>query len=133
MVFKAQGPEVSRPTGLLGSIKELGATLLAMAHTRLELFSVELEEEWGRIRPILVWSLAAMFCAITGVVFATLFLLFALPEYRTQVAGIAALVFFLVAVVAWRVVAIKVRDKPRAFGTSLAEFSKDREQLGPRP
>ena len=121
-----------RSGGLFGSVKALAATLLAIAHTRLELFSTELEEEWIRLISILRWALVALFCAALGVVFATLFVVFALWETHPLLAlGIPAALFFLVGVLAWRVVDGKVRSKPRLFAASLAELEKDREQLTP--
>jgi uncharacterized membrane protein YqjE len=65
-------------------------------------------------------------------VFATLFVVFALWETHPLLAlGIPAALFFLVGVLAWRVVDGKVRSKPRLFAASLAELEKDREQLTP--
>jgi len=45
--------------------------------------------------------------------------------------GIPAVLFFLVGVLAWRVVDVKVKSKPRLFAASLAELDKDRQQLTP--
>ena len=133
MVSSAQGPGSSSPGGLFGSLKELAATLLAIAHTRVELFSVELEEEWVRASSILTWSLVAFFCGGIGVVFATLFLVLALWQTHPLLAlGIPAVVFGLIAVLSWRVAAAKLRAKPRPFAASLAELAKDREHLTSR-
>jgi len=134
MASSAQDPVSNRPGGLFGSVKELAATLLAVAHTRLELLSVELEEEWVRVSSILTWSLVALFFSGIGIVFTTLFLVFALWDTHPLLAlGIPAVLFLLLAGLAWRVAMIKVRAKPRPFGASLAELSKDREQLTSRP
>jgi uncharacterized membrane protein YqjE len=133
MMASAQGPGSSRGGGIFDSVKALMATLLAVAQTRLELFSVDLEEEWIHLRSILTWSLAAMFCAGIGLVLATLFLVFALWDTHPLVAlGVPAALFLLVAGMAWRVVMAKVRAKPRAFATSLEELAKDREHLTSR-
>jgi uncharacterized membrane protein YqjE len=130
MVSSPQDPGSSRPGGLFGSVKGLAATLLAIAHTRLELFSVELEEEWVRVSSILTWSLIALFCAGIGIVFATLFLVFALWGTHPLLAlGIPAVLFLVFAALAWRAAAAKVRARPGLFSASLAELAKDREQL----
>ena len=111
-------------------MKALAATLLAVAHTRLELFSVELEEEWVRASSILTWSLVAFFCAGIGVVLATLFLVIALWETNHLLAlGIPAVLFLLFALLSWRVVTAKLKIKPRPFAASLAELAKDRDRL----
>jgi uncharacterized membrane protein YqjE len=130
MASIAQDPGSHPPERLFGSLKALAATLLAIALTRLELFSTELEEEGIRVVSILRWALVALFCAALGVIFATLFVVFALWNTHPLLAlGIPAVLFFLVGVVAWRVVDGKVRSKPRIFAASLAELDKDREQL----
>jgi uncharacterized membrane protein YqjE len=116
--------------GLFGSVKGLTATLLGIAHTRLELFSTELEEEGIRLVSIVRWALVALFCAVLGVIFGTLFVVFALWNTHPLLAlGIPAALFFLVGVLAWRVVDGKVKSKPRLFAASLAELDKDREKL----
>ena len=134
MASAAQDPGLQRPEGLIGSLRALAATLLAIAQTRLELFSTELEEEWIRLVAILRWALAALFCAALGVVFATLFVVFALWDTHPLLAlGVPAALFFIVGVLAWRVVDGKLKSKPRMFATSLAELEKDREELITRP
>jgi uncharacterized membrane protein YqjE len=123
-------PVRSRPGGLFNSVKAMAASLLAIAHTRLELFSVELEEEWMRVSSIVTWSLIAIFCAGVGIVFATLFLVIALWGTHPLLAlSVPAVLFLLFAALAWRTVLAKVRAKPRLFSASLAELAKDREQL----
>jgi len=130
MASADQDPVQNRPGGIFGSVKGLAATLLAIAHTRLELFSVELEEEWVRASSILTWSLVALFCGGIGVVFAALFLVFALwPTHPLLALGIPTVLFLLIAGFSWRVVRGKLRAKPRPFAASLAELAKDREQL----
>ena len=130
MASIAQDPGSRRPESLFGSVKALAATLLAIAQTRLELFSTELEEEGIRALSILSWALGALFCAALGVVFATLFVAYALWSTHPLLAlGVPAVLFFLGGVIAWRVVDRKVKSKPRMFAASLAELEKDRDQL----
>ena len=53
MTFKVQDPGSGRGGGLSDSLRVLAATLLAIAHTRLELLSAELEEQWVWLSSIL--------------------------------------------------------------------------------
>ncbi len=130
MVSSTQSPGSNRPEGLFASVKALAATLLAIAYTRLELFSVELEEEWVRASSILTWSLVGLFSAGIGAVFATLVLVFALWETHPLLAlAIPAVLFLLIAFFSLRVVTDKLRAKPRPFAASLSELAKDRDQL----
>jgi uncharacterized membrane protein YqjE len=133
MVSEAQNPGSGRRGGLFGSVQALAATLLAIAQTRLELLSTELQEECGWLSSMLVWTLVTLFCAGLGVVLATLFVVFALWDtHRLLALGIPAILFLLGAALAWLVVIGKARAKPRLFAASLAELSKDRKQLTSR-
>ena len=133
MGSEAQNPGTSRRGGLFDSLKVLTATLIAIAHTRLELLSTELEEERLRLSSMLVWTLVALFCAGLGVVLATLFVVLVLwDSYRLLALGIPAILFILGAALAWLVVRGKARAKPRLFAASLTELSKDREELTSR-
>ena len=132
MVSEAHNPGTSR-RGLFDSLKVLTATLIAIAHTRLELLSTELEEEWLRLSSMLVWTLVALGCAGLGVVLATLFVVVVLWDtFRLLALGIPAILFILGAALAWLVVRGKARAKPRLFAASLTELSKDREELTSR-
>ena len=115
-------------------MRVLAATLLAIAHTRLELLSTELEEQWVWLSSMLVWALVALFCAGVGIVFATLFLVLALWDtHRWLALGIPAMIFLLGAALAWLVVRGKARAKPPLLAASLAELSKDHKELTSRP
>src|SRR4030042_2310784 len=112
MVSKAQDPGSGRRGGLFDSVKVLTATLMAIAHTRLELLSTELEEERVRLSSMLVWTLVSLFCAGLGVVLATLFVVLVLWDtHRLLALGIPAILFLLGAALAWLVVRGKDRGK----------------------
>ena len=115
-------------------MRVLAATLVAITHTRLELLSIELEEQWEWLTSMLVWALAALFCAGIGVVLGTLFVVVALWEtHRLLALGVLAILFLLGAAMSWLVVRGKARAKPRLFATSLAELSKDHKELTSPP
>jgi len=133
MASKAQDPTSGRRGGLFDSVKLLAGTLLSIAHTRLELFFTEIEEQRAWLSSMLVWTFVALFCATFGVMFATLFFVIALWEtHRLLALGIPAILFLLGAALAWLVVRGKGRAKPRLFATSLTELSKDHKELTPR-
>ena len=130
MVSEAQNPGTSRRGGLFDSLKVLMATLIAIAHTRLELLSTELEEQWVWLSSMMVWALVGLFCAGLGVVLATLFVALALGDtHRLLALGIPAILFLLGAALASLVVLGKARTKPRLFAASLGELSQDRKEL----
>jgi uncharacterized membrane protein YqjE len=133
MVSDPQNPGASRRGGLFDSVKGLAATLLAITHTRLELFSTEIEEQLAWLSSMLVWTLVALFCAGVGVVLATLFVVLALWDtHRLLALGIPAILFLLGAALAWVIVLGKARAKPPLFTATLAELSKDHEELTSR-
>ena len=133
MTSKAQDPGSVRSGGLFDSLRVLAATLLAIAHTRLELLSNELEEQWEWLTSILVWALVALFCAGIGVALATLFVVVALwDSHRLLALGVLAILFLIGAAISWLVVRRKAMVKPRLFAASLAELSKDHKELTPR-
>jgi len=126
----ASQAQESRRGGLFDSVKVLAATLVAIARTRLELFSTEIEEQWVWLVSMLVWTLAALFCAFVGVVLATLFVVVALWDtHRLLALGIPAILFLVGAALASLIVLGKARSKPRLFAASLAELSKDHNEL----
>lgn len=123
---------ISRKGGLLESVKSLANTVLAMGQTRLELLSNDLEEERAWLTSMLVWTLVALFSATLAVVLATLLVVVIFwDNYRLLAISTMVGVFTLGAFIAWRIVCNISRSKPRLFSSSLAELSKDREQLSP--
>jgi len=133
MTSKAQDTGSERRGGLFDSMKVLAGTLLAIAHTRLELLSTEIEEQRAWLGSIVVWTLVALFCAGVGVVLATLFVVMALWDtHRLLALGIPAILFLLGGALAWLIVVGKVRARPRLFAASLGELYKDRKELTSR-
>ena len=112
------------------SIKEnigrVASTLVDMLHTRLELVSVELEDELIRFSSYFIFSLIALFCA--GVAVSLLiFLIIALfwDEHRIAVLltliGVFGAASILIA--AW--LRKQFLNRPRLFEFSIAELKKD--------
>ncbi len=120
--------------GLLESLAALAATLVAIAHTRLDLLSAELEEDRERVLSLLVLTLAALFCLGVGVVLATILIVVAFWDTHRVLALSGLAGFFLaVGMAAWMFAMHKARTKPRLFAASLSELLKDRQQLVSRP
>lgn len=120
--------------GLLGSVKNLAATLIAMGQTRLELLSNDIEEERAWLTSMLVWILIGLFFAALAIVLSTLFIVVIFwDSYRLQATGILICLFVLGAGISWRVICNMSKNKPRIFSASLAELAKDREQLAVPP
>ncbi len=119
--------------GLFESLSALSATLVAMLYTRLDLLSLDLEEERAHATLQLVLALTALFFVGVGVVLAALLLVVIYWEtQRVLVLGTLAGSFLVAGFVAGGFALHKVRTKPRLFAASLSELHKDRQQLESR-
>lgn len=120
--------------GLFESLSSFAATLVALAHTRLDLLSTDLEEERVHVFSLLVLVLTALFFIGLGVVLATILLVAAFWDtHRLLVLGLLAGLFLAFGLAAAVVALHKARTKPRLFAASLSELYKDRQQLVTRP
>ncbi len=116
--------------GLLESLSTLAATLVAIAYTRLDLLSSDLEEEREHLLSLLVLALVALFCLGVGALLATLLLVVAFWDtHRLLVLAALAGLFLAAGIAAWGFALHKARTKPRLFAASLSELLKDRQQL----
>jgi uncharacterized membrane protein YqjE len=116
--------------GLLASLTTLASTLVAIAHTRLDLLSTDLEEDREYVMAILVATLITLFCLGVGVVLASVLLVVVFWDtHRLLVLSLLAGGFVLAGLVASGFLWHKVKIKPKMFATSLSELSKDRQEL----
>lgn len=116
--------------GLFSSLKNLTATLVAIVHTRLDLLSTDLEEGRERLIALLVMSFVSLFCLCVGIVL--LAILIAVVFWDTHRLLILCMLtgIFLTSGGILCVFAIRaLKAMPRVFETSLAELSKDQQQL----
>ena len=126
-------PEEGQQVGLFDSLKALLVTLIGIAHTRIELISTEVEEQFARLVSLLVWGLVAMFFAFTGVILSAIALIVVFWESnRVLAAAGLAVAFVLLAVIAVLVFFARAKARPRLFKASLEELAKDRSQLDSR-
>jgi uncharacterized membrane protein YqjE len=116
--------------GLFASLKNLSATLIAIAYNRIELFSLDLEEKRQELMSLLVMTLISLFCFFIGMVLLAIFILIVFWDtHRLLALGMLTAVF-LTAGTALSVIAMrKLTVMPRVFKTSLAELSKDHQLL----
>lgn len=118
--------------GLFESLKAVAGGVVSIVHTRLELLSNDIEEARAQFIALLVLGLAALFFLGVGAVLLAILIVVAFWESH-RLAALAGLTgFFLAggAGLVWLVVH-KMRTRPRLFDASLAELSRDRQQLGP--
>jgi uncharacterized membrane protein YqjE len=118
---------------LVRSIANLVATAVAIAHTRLELFSTELQQEVHRAAEILVWIGVALMAGGIGLFLLALAIVFVFWDTHRVIASIVVTsAFFLIALIAALVLRAKIRGKPRLLDATLTELAKDRANLAQR-
>jgi len=116
--------------GLFESLKRLLRTLLSILQTRLELLSNDLEEARMRIGQMLVYACVALFCFCWAIMLLTVFIVALFwDSYRLQVLGGLCAGFFVAGVLTLNTLRSLARERPKLFASSLAELSKDRENL----
>ena len=124
----------AEPRGLLQTLGDLAATLVAMAHTRLDHLSNDLEEDREHLLSLTVTALGALFLLGVGVVLLAFLLVVLFWEgHRVLVLALLAAIFLAAGLGAAVRVARLARIKPRLFSSSLAELFKDRKQLESQP
>jgi uncharacterized membrane protein YqjE len=116
--------------GLFDSLKTLTGSLVGIVHTRLELLSTDIAEERAHLTSLLVLGLVALFSLGVGVVLLAILVAVVFWESHRLAALGGLTAFFLIAGAGLVWFAMhKARTRPRLFEASLAELSKDRQQL----
>jgi uncharacterized membrane protein YqjE len=116
--------------GLLNSLSVLATTLVSIAHTRLELLSIDLEDDRDHLLSLVLISLSALFCLGIGVILTNILIVVFFWETHPLMAlgGLAGL-FLIIGFVSLRFAIHKAQTKPRFFAASLLELFKDKQQL----
>jgi uncharacterized membrane protein YqjE len=126
--------DVDREPGPIGSLfrslAKLVATFVAIAHTRLELLTTELQQEMHRVAEIMVWTVIALLAALIGLFLAALVVVFVFWDtHRVLASVIVTSVFFGIALVALLVLRVKVKSRPPLLEGTLAELATDASNL----
>ncbi len=119
--------------GLFQSLSNFAGTLIAIAHTRLQLLTTELQEEVRQVGAILLWAFIAAFAAMMGLFLGALAVIFVFWDTHRVAASLAMIALFVViAIVAALILMKKLRSKPPMLDDTLAELAKDRDNLKAR-
>lgn len=118
------------PSGWLESLRHIGESLAALVHIRVELFTVEWQEERLRLVNLLIWlSVATAVCA-AGIFMAMM----VLAVWLWRVAGFPGIlsvtgVTLLVGAAMLFRLQRKLRASPPPFAQTVEEIRKDTECL----
>ena len=119
--------------GIVQSLRNLAATLVALLRTRFELLATEIEEERVRLLQLLFWAALALFFFALGIVLLViLYVAVFWDSYR--ITAIVTLAGVFLAAGAGATIAARnlIRARPRLFSASLDELAQDKDQLTPR-
>lgn len=119
-------------SGFLNSVGQLVMTALEMAHTRLELAFLELQEGLESLIGLVVWSAIAVLAGGMGLLFGGLALIFVFWDtHRILVAVLLAVGFVLLAAIAAWAALAKVQVQRSLLSTTMSELAKDRTAMRP--
>jgi len=114
-------------TGYLHALRSLGDGLLDGLQERLELFTVELQEEKFRLMQIFIWICAAVFTGMMVITFASLTLVYLFWE-NARLAALGGLTVLYAVAFAALVVGLRrfLARQPQPFAETLHEIRDDR-------
>jgi uncharacterized membrane protein YqjE len=125
---------MSQSAGLMGSVKRLAGTVLAIIQTRLELLSNELEEERLRVRQMVLYGSVVMFLFAMATMLMTMFVVVLFwDSYRLQVLGGLTVLFLFAGLLVLNALRRAAAERSKLFSTSLSELSDDIDRLTPSP
>ena len=123
-------PDTGKPPRLFASLRQLALTALAMAHTRMALAGVELEEELQRLIGLLLSLLGLLVFGLLGVLMFTFMVVLAADAAQrvTVLALFAALYLGLASWFWWRLQRV-LATRPPFLQATFAEMAQDQEAL----
>jgi uncharacterized membrane protein YqjE len=115
------------PAGFVDSLRALGDGLMASVESRLELVSIELQEEKFRLIQVFIWISAALFTGMLAVLFASLTLVYLFWE-SARLAALGGLTLLYTGAMVTIIVLFRryLARQPRPFAATLDELGKDR-------
>ncbi|MES1982545.1 MAG: phage holin family protein [Pseudomonadota bacterium] len=116
--------------GLIGSLRGLAGTFLALVRTRADLIAIELQEERERIKEVFILLIvASILCTLGLLLLAFLIIALFWDSYRLLAISIVTLVFLGGAI--WSLVSLleKLNANPPMFSATLNELQHDLDGL----
>ena len=116
--------------GIFESAKSLLATMVGIAHTRIELIGTELREEVDRAASLLLRAILMLLFVGVGLVLAAAAVIIAFWDSNRLLAAILLAAGSLgVGGVLWLSVQTSLRARPRFLDATLTELEKDEQKL----
>jgi uncharacterized membrane protein YqjE len=119
-----------RDGGISGALSRLAGSLIALLRTRIELATVEFDEERERTKEMLLLAVCAALLGLFALLFASLFVIVYFWDSNRLVATGAVAVFYVVlAMAVYARMKQRVRNKPTPFAATLSELEQDAASL----
>jgi uncharacterized membrane protein YqjE len=116
--------------GVLDSLRNLAATAVGIAQTRIQLLANELEEQRIRALQLVVLGAMAMFFGAMAVLLLTTLLVVAFWEqHRLWTLGVLTVLYAAGCFGVLAMLKSRAAHRPRMFSASLAELRRDEEAL----
>jgi len=120
--------EGSEPKSLLGSITRMVDQLVQFLITKLELFQVEVEEEWRRVATMLVLLVSAALLGQLCLIVVTALIIAIFMDHIVIAMAVIAVLYGGGAALLVQSLREKLRTtRTKLFSTTLNELRKDRE------
>jgi uncharacterized membrane protein YqjE len=125
---------MSESSGLMTSLRRLVGTLVGIVQTRIELISVEIEDQVLRMwHLILLAGAILLFSGLALIFFSAWIVVLFWENHPAAALGVVTAVYLAAALLTWQIFRARRRARPRLFQASLAELARDREHLAPPP
>jgi uncharacterized membrane protein YqjE len=126
---EGEGAEPRAP-GVLASLRNLAASAVGIARTRLDLLANELEEQRIRALELIVLGVVALLFGLVSTLAVTAWLVIALwDHYRLWTLGLLSVLYLGGFIAALLTLRAKAAERPKVFATSLAELRRDEDLL----
>lgn len=126
--------EAAPAEGLIASMKRAGASAIELARTRIELVSVEIEEQIEYAAKLLLWGAAAIYFASLALLLVALTIVIIFWDtHRVLAASLVTVAFALGAIGAALAVCSRLRHRPHFLSATTGELKKDAAALEGKP
>lgn len=118
---------------MFGRFRRAGAGFAALVGLRVELFALELREQFEQWLRVAVLAMAAIVLGCIGLGFIAVFLTVAFWDSQPLIPlGIFALLFVGGAALCARQISMAFSRAPAPFSATMAEFRRDAQAMGPQ-
>ena len=117
----------------MDSVRSFLASWVAVVKTRVEIISVEIEEQRAWVEQLLFLAVGVAFCLSMGMMLLTLFVVVLFWEnHPLVVLGLFTVLYLGGGLALGLTLRYKIKNKPRIFSATAMELGKDYTALQPR-